>query len=109
LLYPATLSTASLEYVRATVSARESGATVDPTVFAVALAFLVGGATPTSGDAITAAWETDATTIPATYWARCLVGPGGSATLAAGIWHVWVRVSASPEVPWIYSGQLKVI
>ena len=53
---------------------------------------------------------TDNTTSPATYEACCLVGPGGTVTLTAGvIYAIHVKVTASPEIPVIPAGRVKAI
>jgi hypothetical protein len=73
------------------------------------MAFMTSG-TPASGDLKTASWETDTTTEPDTYYARCLVGPGGAVTLTAGVTYmVWVKVTDSPEVVLRRVGRLRVI
>ena len=105
----AQISTASLEYVRVQVSATASGAAVDPTGDTVNMAFLADADAPVSGDWKTASWETDTSTEPDTYWARCLIGTGGAVALTAGDYHVWVKVTDSPEVPVLRAGQLRVI
>jgi hypothetical protein len=105
---PATISAASLQYVRVPVAAKVAGAVVDPTADVVTMAFMAGG-TPTTGDLKTASWETDPTTSPPTYSARCLVGPGGAVTLTAGLWSVWVKITDSPEIPLLHAGSLRVI
>lgn len=101
------ISTASLEYVRVPVRASEAGATVDISTLTVQVAF-TAETTPVSGDWKAAAWETDATTDPDTYYARCLVGPAGTVTLAAGFYSVWVKVTDSPEIPVLLAGRLQV-
>lgn len=104
-----TLYAASLEYVRVPMAVEKSGAPYDPTADTVVMAFIAGPAAPTSGDWKTASWDTDASTYPPTYYAQCLVGPGGTVTLAAGTWTVWVKVTDSPEVPVKRAGQMKVV
>lgn len=99
----------SLEYVRVPMAAEKSGAPYNPTGDTVAMAFIAGPAAPTSGDWKTASWDTDASTYPPTYYAQCLVGPGGTVTFAAGTWTVWVKVTDSPEVPVKRAGQMKVV
>lgn len=103
------ISASSLEYVMVPVYAMASGAVVNPTSDAVAMAFMSSTAAPSSGDLKTASWETDATTEPDTYIARCLVGSGGAVTLTAGTYSVWVKITDSPEVPVRRAGLLKVI
>jgi hypothetical protein len=105
---PLVISALSLEYVRVPVAAKQSGLVVDPSADVVKLAFTAAGVDPVSGDYKTSSWETDATTTPSTYYARCLVGPAGTVTLAAGTYQVWVKVTDSPEIPVKRSGTLIV-
>jgi hypothetical protein len=102
------MSTLSLEYVRVRVQATESGAAQDPTGDTVAMAFVAAAVNPGGTDWKTASWETDTTTTPDTYYARCLVGPAGTVTLAAGTYDVWVKVTDSPEIPALRAGSLEV-
>ncbi len=95
---PYSLSSLSLEYVRLPVSAKDSGAMVNPTGDAVAMAFMASGS-PAGGDWKTASWETDATTTPPTYYARCLVGPSPGNPLAPGTYMIWLRITDAPEIP----------
>lgn len=101
-------SALSLEYVRCPVSARLSGTAVDPTGDAVSMAFTVADVDPAVGDWKSATWETDATTSPSTYYARCLVGPAGTITLAVGVWDVWLKVTDAPEIPARRVGNLQI-
>lgn len=96
---PVLLSSLSLEHVRVRVAATSSGAVVNPTSDTVAMAFKQADAEPSGGDWKTASWETDSTQTPAVYYARCLVGPSGTVTLADGSWDVWIKVTDSPEIP----------
>jgi hypothetical protein len=105
---PLVISSASLEYVKARVFAKMSGAVIDPTADVVTMAFLASDADPVSGDFKAASWETDTTTDPDSYFARCLVGPGGAATLTDGIYTVWVKIADSPEIPVKRAGQVIV-
>lgn len=106
----AEIAATSLEYVRVPVSAEASGSTVDPTGDVVTMAFMTSTSSPASGDLKTASWETDATTTPDTYYARCLVGTGGAVVLTAGTtYHVWVKITDSPETPLKRAGRLRVI
>lgn len=102
------ISTTSLEYVRVQVDAIKNGAVYDPTTDVVAFAFLDRGkGNDLSGASwLVGSWETS----PAgTHYARCLIGPGGGvATLAAGAYSVWVKISDSPEIPIKKSGALTV-
>lgn len=101
------VSKASTEYIRVPMSSERAGAPYDPTGDTVQMAFLAGAGPPADADWKTASWDTDATTYPATYWAQCLIGPaGGTVTLTAGVWSVWVKVTDSPEVPVRRAGQI---
>jgi len=93
------LSTTSTEYVRVPISVTEAGAAVVPTSDAVSMAFMTPGATPGALDFKSATWETDTTTSPDTFYARCLVGPAGVVTLTAAMYDVWVKVEDNPEIP----------
>lgn len=103
------ISTASLDYVKVPITATEAGVAVDPTALPVTMAFLSTATAPVSGDFKTASWETVTSTDPDTYWARCLVGPGGAVTLTAGLYRVYAKVASSPETPVIVCGLLRVI
>ncbi|MCC6629960.1 MAG: hypothetical protein IT340_21495 [Chloroflexi bacterium] len=102
------ISALSLEYVRVRVAATEAGAAVNPTSDTVVMAFVAEGAAPAGGDWKTAGWETDTTTNPDTYYARCLVGPSGAVTLTAGVYDVWVKVTDTPEAPVLRAGNVEV-
>lgn len=87
------IAASSLEFVRVKVSATENGQPVDPSADVVAMAFVKPGAAPATF--VTATWEADGTS----YHARCLIGPGGTVTLAPGDYVVWVKITDSPEAP----------
>lgn len=101
-------SALSLEYVKVIVAARVSGTTVNPTGDTVQMAFTAIDVDPIAGDWKAASWETDATTSPITYFARCLVGPAGTITLVVGTYDCWVRITDSPEIPARKSGNLQI-
>ncbi|GIH07420.1 hypothetical protein Rhe02_54870 [Rhizocola hellebori] len=103
----AELSVLAVTYVKVPVRVTESGASVDPTGATVQMAFTASDVDPVSGDWKTASWETDATTTPDTYLARCLVG--SAVTLAVGTYDVWVKILASPETVVDRAGFLKVV
>jgi hypothetical protein len=105
---PYEISALSRVYIRARIIATINGATHDPTGDVVKMAFIPSGAAPTTGDFQQAIWETDATTNPVTYRSLCLVGPGGTVTLAVGTYRVWVQITDNPEVPVMLAGTLKV-
>ena len=100
-------STASLEYIPVQVSALKSGMPYNPTGDTVAMAFSSGSstATPTAGLTFYAGtWDT----AQGAYYALCLVGPGGTTALTAGIWTVWVKVTDNPEIPVKNAGQIQM-
>jgi len=98
------LSSSSLEYVKVQVTAVKNGSEYNPTSDAVTMAFtLTDDLTDVSWK--TASWETTS----GKYYARCLVGVGGAATLTAGDYIVWVKVSDNPEIPVKRAGTLEVI
>lgn len=92
------ISALALQYVPAQVVLRESGVYPNISTDAVRMAFPVAEVAPIAGDWKAATWETDATTVPTRYIARCNVGPGGTVTLAAGLYDVWVEVTHAPEL-----------
>jgi hypothetical protein len=88
----------SVEYIRACqVAAKESGAIVDPTGGSVKIALPDVDVEPIAGDFNTAAWETDATFSPPTYYARFLFG-SGSFVKTNGVYDVWVEVVNGLEI-----------
>ena len=95
---PLRMSVLDLDYVKVRVYAKENGLAIDPTADTVTMAFKASG-DPAGGDFKAATWETDATTTPPSYYARCLVGPGGTVTLAAGSYRVWTKIVDAPEIP----------
>jgi len=102
------ISSASKEYVRALVSSVLNGAAHDPTGDVVTMAFtpLSSGNDTTGASWVAASWET----VSGSYYARCLVGPGGGVTtLTAGDYSVWVKITDSPEVPIKKAGTITVI
>jgi hypothetical protein len=98
------LFAASLQYVKVPVSATVNGVAYDPTSDTVQIAFTPVARDPDSADWLTASWETDGSS----YFARVLVGPGGSVQLAAGTFAVWVKVVDDPEVPVLQAGTITI-
>ena len=92
----ASISAASLEYVKAKVRVVKNGALYDPTSDLVTMAFTATEDLPAK-DVVwsEASWET----VDGEHYARCLVGPDGDAELIAGVYYVWVTVVDDPEVP----------
>lgn len=102
------LSSLSLEYVRVPVSATVNGAAINPTADTVKMAFLSGASTqPQVSDWKSASW--DSVSANGTYFAQCLVGPGGATTLSAGTYYVWIQITDNPEVPVRQVGVLQVV
>jgi len=103
------LSTLSTEYVRVQISALKNGVISDPTSDPVQFAFPTRGTDPANW--FSGSWETvfDSTTNTYTYYAKCLVGPdGGTTSLAVGHYDIWVKITDSPEVPVMFSGNLLI-
>lgn len=68
----------------------------NPTSDSVVFAFTAPGTKPTGSTTWYAgSWEI----ANGNYLARCLVGPTGTVTLAAGTYSVWVKITDSPEIP----------
>ncbi len=93
------ISVASTQFVLVPVSELAGS---DPTSDTVTMAFPITGVDPTVF--YTASWLT----VSGIYYARCLVGPAGAATLAIGYFDVYVKVSDSPETPVLRAGTLEV-
>lgn len=90
------ISVLSTTYVLCRVSATENGVASNPTTGTVQFAFVPesqDNASPASSAWVAGSWETGADG----YWARCLVGPSGVATLTTGNYDVWVQVTKAPE------------
>ena len=96
-------SVLSREYVAVPVSAVVNGAAINPTTDTVNFAFTASRSTPPS-TFVAGSWETEG----GTYYARCLVGPGGTTTLAVGQWATWVKVTDNPEIPVRFVGYVVI-
>lgn len=103
----ASISSLSLEYVKIQVTAFKNAAAYNPTSDSVSLAFTLNGVNPVTGDWATGSWETWSN--PTRYFARCLVGPSGTKTLAVGEYSVWVKITDSPEVPVIKAPNVLIV
>lgn len=101
-------SSLSTEYVRVAIGTTPA---VDPTSDNLQMAFPVTGNEPITGDWKSATWESDTSTVPTTYYARCLVGPGPGAvvTLTDGLYDVYVKVSDNPETVVKNTGALAIL
>lgn len=97
------ISSLSTEYLYVTVTAP-----ADPTGSTIQFAIVAPGVEPSSWTS--GAWHTAATSSTRGYTAtaKILVGPAGSIVTSDGSWRVWVKVSASPDVPVRDVGQLVV-
>lgn len=94
---------ASLEYVRVQIHGTEAGVQIDPNPDAVSIAVVATGTQPVVLSWQPATWETDATTIPPTYYARRTV-----TALAVGVWDVWVRWIDTSETPVRRAGSIEI-
>lgn len=82
----------STEYIHAPIDGPPN-----KTSFDVDMAILPEGQDPTSGDWKPAEWAGDDVI--------CLVGPATSIPLTKGVrYEVWVRITASPEIPVLRPG-----
>lgn len=111
------ISSASLECVNILWTSALDGTTIDPTGQAsgqpelnVEMAFPVS-----SGDyaapAAPVTWYAASWLAGGTgkgYYAQCLVGPAGTAVLAAGTYDVYSRIVTTPESPVKFAGVLTV-
>lgn len=79
---------------------------INPTGTPPQMAFLVAPppVQPTAGQYINGTWQ--ASVQP--FIALCLVGPGGAVQLAQGQYNVWLKITATPEVPVKWCGILQV-
>jgi hypothetical protein len=100
-----TVLASSTEYVFVPVSAMGSGSPVNPVGDVVQFAFLPGNTAPGTASFVTGTWFSP---IANTYYAACLVGPLGSASLTPGTYTIWVKITDNPEVPVRTPGQLQV-
>jgi hypothetical protein len=102
-----TISSLSLEYIRVKITAFKIGAPINPTGDTVQFAFTAVDVNPVSW--VSGSWETvtDAGGNN-TYFALCLVGPGGTANLTSGTYSIWVKVADNPETPVMNVGNLLV-
>lgn len=93
----------STEYRRVLVTAvNDAGAVTDPTSYDVYLAFVPVGFQPVEDDWNEAEWVT----VGSTYYAKILVGPDGGLDLNDTDHHVYVKVDAGMEYPFMLAGKL---
>lgn len=91
------------EFVRVPVRGRDSGSDIDPTSYAVSVAFVAAGTRPAPTDYAAATWETDATVSPSRYYAR-----RKATTLASQDWSIWVKIVTGSETVQKAVGLLRV-
>ena len=96
--YRPTTSFVASPFVEAKPFVRDSGLVPNLSTDVVQMAFPLHDVAPVSGDWKSATWATDPTTNPIVYKSRCLVGPAGTITLAAGLYDVWVKITHGSEV-----------
>lgn len=96
----------SLEYVQVAVTANVNNAAYNPTSDQVEFAFPATSDTPTTW--YSGAWETTPAPATGAWTAQCLIGPGGTATLTAGTYAVWLRITDNPERPVRQVGLLQI-
>lgn len=96
----------SLVYIPAQVTAVKAGQPYNPTGDTVQMTFTPGVAisTPVSFTWYPASWDS----AQGAYTALCLIGPGGTVTLTAGIWSVWTLITDNPESPVLLAGQINM-
>lgn len=100
------MSALSTQYVLAPVRAFSGGQPFNPAnpALPVQMAFVSGWAEPTTWYGASWAWTTP---VNGYYAAQALVGPGGgTVSLAQGTYAVWLKITASPEIPVINTGTL---
>lgn len=99
----------SLEYLPVRVEGERDGDVYDPTNDVVKIACPVIDVDPVTLDWKTAAWNTvEDSAGHSDYFARILVGPGGTVTLVEGDYDVLVKVTDNPEVPVLRAGLLRI-
>lgn len=105
-----TLSRLSTEYVLIPVSATKGGSSYDPTGDAVQCAFMpIPTQVPSTGDWVSASWETVSTSLLYPYNIRCLVGPSGATALTTGNYTIYAQITDSPEIPVLVCGSLTIL
>ena len=107
---------ASIEYLRVPVAILDAtGTPADPTSITVHVGFSSSAdTTPSTWHA--ASWETSEPVgvdvgykhVSTVYKARVLVGDEAT-DIAAGTWHVFVKLTDSPETPVMLAGQLNIV
>lgn len=97
-------SSLSRQYVPVVITIRDG----DPTSSVVQMAFTLNDADPVDGDWQSASWSTQPGPLPGDYIAECLIGPGGTITLAKADYSIFAKITSNPEVPVIPCGTLTI-
>jgi hypothetical protein len=92
-------SVLSRKFVRLSVGASGVSGPANPTGDVIAMAFTTGDALPGDDEWVDASWASTSPRSDGRYIAQCLVGPGGTTTLAAGSYSIWLKIIDSPEIP----------
>lgn len=94
-----TIPSTSIEYVHAPITGDFT------TSMTVQMAIITADTEPVTGDWKTAAWDgTDGNAD-----AKILIGTGTSVgALTEGVYGVWVKITATPEIPVICSGRIRI-
>lgn len=94
-----TQSVASLEYIPAEIKPNIANQAYNPTGDVVEFGFVPAGTAGAPSAWYAGVWASTQALPNGRYVALCLVGPGGTATLAVGTYTVWVKVIDNPEIP----------
>ncbi len=98
------MDTDSTEIRRILVTAYDVVGQLDPTAYAVDIAFMVSTHRPSEDDWHEAEWESNGSS----HYASILVGPDGGVGLQETDYSVYVRINAGAEYPVILSGYLNM-
>ena len=95
------ISQKSLQYVGIPITAQNlNGTAYNPIGNPVQVAFLMQATqVPQDADWKTAIWATLPDNVLYPYAAYCLVGPAGTVTLGTGVYYIYVKITANPEIP----------
>ena len=100
-----TISSQSKEQVQVPVTMRVLTGLGNPSADPVYMAFLATTADPQPSDWKAATWEQTAS---GGWVMQCLVGPGGTVTLAKGVYYVWGKIVDPTETVVESLGMLEV-
>src|ERR1017187_914538 len=101
----------STEYVYADLTATDAALVGDPSTDTVQFTFIEDLSASPDGTAtwVTGSWAPSGG--PATWTARCLVGPAGDcqSLLLSHTYTIWLQLTDTPEAPIIRAGTVTVI